>query len=1747
MNESFLDTFGSNRREREERERRDERFRRERDDRPYFREEHSPQQNARNSMFPRNTHRQRTPIDYEDMDRIPLGGSNMTFGERRIPGNALLRNNNPELGSNEMAFSSNDRERKYGERYIAPREPRFRPMNNSPFNPNQNIGGHQSQHEMYYHREREYPRHNRYRDWDGKEEMYRRSNNYNDKSRDEFIDYRYDRNLSRDNSADSEKLSLAARHNHWRASRRDRRSPSSSTRSTRSSRSPPTHRRIRSNSISRSLSPQNRSVNAISRESSPRKHDLDRFSSKRPLKFSITKLPEKNHEFDDNSKQGTEDGYDDVPDAVSVDDLNNESSIVPSRALATHEEADYETRVNFKNSTEEELASGGENSSLPQKPKNSDRGGWTGWHSIEGGSSTNAPDGRQNEESNGMDNVSEKSLDMDLSPNEEKSDIYPEQFHKEASIEKNDPINDKPPLQLDVEETIVKATIASTSESLNQQIKPPPKSVEGKENHIKNDNISGIEAQNYPVTTSVDDNENEEGEITSERNESPEISFGFPRPEDASDEETTSIREDLEQMIEDVEDKISKYEEFLETIQRQKTIIERKKSQFKVNNNKSTEKANGNAASTNRNINDENNIQSIDRPISSSARLSHSCHLGVAMNENSRNQNNHVQDDASTDGSKALNKQKLSLWELIYQENRLISEKNELSSAPPRQVYNILLEYPIFKKTIEDKAFYEFYITQNIIAKKLDLEEKEKALKNQYKMLYESWVQKNEKLEKLAGKKKKPEKLEVIAGPSSEETAGGNNRSLAGRAYRRGDAARSEAELKEIIKDLEAAELRNPELRARRTLATIPSMILDIFELETLIFDDSNRIVVDPTEFYEIKRDTLSDWKPEEIEKFKNAYSEYPKQFGKIADLISSKTTNQCVEFYYLNKKKLIDFKALVSAKGNTKKRKGPGRRRATNGTTTSPPTPEQPNTRKRNKGSALTDDIGKASSSRRKNKEKEEIQKLEEQQELDTAERDILETEPSSAQIEEQYADNDRETSIIIPKSPLSHQGKQTSSSLRETNETESQQITYKKSNEWQEDEILLFLTAFEKYGNNLDEVASSLEKPKEECERFYICEYLSSQVSTNNVENENTVNETIVMPSSPPNIEEEEEATTTKKSKNIKPRKKVKAQEEDNEKGKKRKGGRAKKVADDEDEIDEVVATSSIVNEGVARRVSRSEDKGTTPRHSSYWSVKEKTSFQELVKSYGKNFELISQKLGTKTPHQVRNYSNKINEESGATDKNELQIEIHEDSVINTPETIINDNTQESSESNIEQGQSQKSPQQLNLPPTGYFERNQKSPIISSDLQPNTQSPVTATITPTSSSTSPTNPPITHTECSSMLNKNNNSSQPERKEEIRNINSEAIIERSPQQGKRTIFDLLNPTDTETMDATSDNWFDGSNAAEEKSSTSRRNSQKLDIRVTEENPSVNRSNGPEIPSIAANQSTSVVSHPPPNQASPVMTANLNHTTPNLSSPRQRTPSMPTIDETRMLPHQQRPLMQMRNQQQSQQPPPQQRRSLPSNIVYSQHHPIYNNITQQQLNQQHLLVQQQMIGPNSSSQLLSTQQPPLQQIMLTQQPNRRKSLSQSTQQQLLLNQQTNAQNTSSTQTLVYPPNLHGIYRPTPFIGNNSSSRNEIFNNNGQLIASHNMQNFQGQQRQSTIQNQPLLYNPAAISRPSSQEVINAIRHSSTMGSHDIPLSPMITNIYEQQSQVHWDQTINTKPNLILDLEDSLGFQDNINC
>lgn len=153
-----------------------------------------------------------------------------------------------------------------------------------------------------------------------------------------------------------------------------------------------------------------------------------------------------------------------------------------------------------------------------------------------------------------------------------------------------------------------------------------------------------------------------------------------------------------------------------------------------------------------------------------------------------------------------------------------------------------------------------------------------------------------------------------------------------GRATRRTtaitDAVRSDLEMEQIIASLESNDAMDPNYLSMRNAATIPDMISVTHGKVDYLFDDTNHLVEDPAEYY--APDTgIDDWTDEEKRIFIDKFAQYPKQFGIIAEYIPHKTSSQCVAYYYLHKKRQIDFRKVIAQLGPKKrKRRGGGKKK---------------------------------------------------------------------------------------------------------------------------------------------------------------------------------------------------------------------------------------------------------------------------------------------------------------------------------------------------------------------------------------------------------------------------------------------------------------------------------------------------------------------------------------------------------------------------------------------------------------------------------------------------------------------------------------------------------------------------------------------------------------------------------------------------------------------------------------------------
>lgn len=142
-----------------------------------------------------------------------------------------------------------------------------------------------------------------------------------------------------------------------------------------------------------------------------------------------------------------------------------------------------------------------------------------------------------------------------------------------------------------------------------------------------------------------------------------------------------------------------------------------------------------------------------------------------------------------------------------------------------------------------------------------------------------------------------------------------------------GDAVRSDLEMEQIIASLGNDDLTDPNHLAVRNVAVVPDLISVVAGRVDYLYDDTNNLVEDPSQFY-AQHTGIHDWTDEEKEIFLDKFAAYPKQFGIIAEHLPNKSAAQCVDFYYLHKKTLIDFRKVVSQLAPNKRRRGTRRDR---------------------------------------------------------------------------------------------------------------------------------------------------------------------------------------------------------------------------------------------------------------------------------------------------------------------------------------------------------------------------------------------------------------------------------------------------------------------------------------------------------------------------------------------------------------------------------------------------------------------------------------------------------------------------------------------------------------------------------------------------------------------------------------------------------------------------------------------------
>ncbi|KAJ2351526.1 DNA-binding protein snt1, partial [Coemansia sp. RSA 2618] len=334
-------------------------------------------------------------------------------------------------------------------------------------------------------------------------------------------------------------------------------------------------------------------------------------------------------------------------------------------------------------------------------------------------------------------------------------------------------------------------------------------------------------------------------------------------------------------------------------------------------------------------------------------------------------------------GEKRANKDKLSkLVNSIYAENQKRAAEVQARLAKPflsafptliPGLYQSPTEWPFWAENEKTHEKVKPHLVKILGREKLQQQSHARRLQEEYSTLYAKWRKRVDKLDRQREAKQRGASSGAAASSSGQTALGASShrRRTAGAAnvmttdefgFSLGplfsasanpshhldaggrlddslftsDAVHSEAELQAIIERLQHDDARNPDLRSQRTAATIPDMVTDPIERQMLRFDNNSHLVTDPLTFYHVRlpepgssadqrvaysnnADANHYWTQSEVSAFVTAYLTYPKEFGKVAAHIPHKTMNDCVLFYYRNKKQLklkeLEAKSLKRAR----------------------------------------------------------------------------------------------------------------------------------------------------------------------------------------------------------------------------------------------------------------------------------------------------------------------------------------------------------------------------------------------------------------------------------------------------------------------------------------------------------------------------------------------------------------------------------------------------------------------------------------------------------------------------------------------------------------------------------------------------------------------------------------------------------------------------------------------------------------
>ncbi|KAL1453911.1 hypothetical protein WDU94_010214 [Cyamophila willieti] len=246
----------------------------------------------------------------------------------------------------------------------------------------------------------------------------------------------------------------------------------------------------------------------------------------------------------------------------------------------------------------------------------------------------------------------------------------------------------------------------------------------------------------------------------------------------------------------------------------------------------------------------------------------------------------------------------LSLAQKVYKRNRELAEQSHGTMTrlgPPIDlpIYNQPMDSPTYQLLRERHSEFRPRLVELIRKRKQEEASRQTKLTDTYCTLAAQWFKKVEKIENSSKRKAREAKAREVYEKMFPEIR--KNREDKERFSRVGARVKSDADLAEIMDGLQEQEAED---RRRHSLSVIPPIITDRTKAgrPPTFINNNGRVTDYEAEFK--ARAQAKMWTATERELFRDKYIHHQKNFGLIASFLERKTPADCVEYYYLSKKR---------------------------------------------------------------------------------------------------------------------------------------------------------------------------------------------------------------------------------------------------------------------------------------------------------------------------------------------------------------------------------------------------------------------------------------------------------------------------------------------------------------------------------------------------------------------------------------------------------------------------------------------------------------------------------------------------------------------------------------------------------------------------------------------------------------------------------------------------------------------------